>query len=139
MEPEAYASSLFEWEALPDSELLRILADGTLFALFVDEVAVGLAGLFRNKGKRVMHRAKVGMVYVRKRARGAGRAGILMQHLIQCARTEGIKQLDLTASGANGGAIRFYEKVGFREVGRMPNGYIHEGSAVDDVIMVLEL
>lgn len=135
-EPESFASSAEDWEAFSDDEWSRKLFEAAVFAAFKEDNAVGVAALTRHRGAKTSHRATVGMVYVRKEMRGAGHAAALMDAIIVQAKKAGVQQLELTVSGANPAAIRFYIKEGFSEVGRIPAGFIHNGTAVDDVLMV---
>jgi RimJ/RimL family protein N-acetyltransferase len=136
LEPESFASSAKDWENFSDDEWSHKLVEAEVFAAFKGNDAIGVAALTRHRGAKTSHRATVGMVYVRKQMRGAGHATALMKAVIAQAREAGVQQLELTVSGANPAAIRFYAKEGFSEVGRIPAGFIHNGTAVDDVLMV---
>ncbi|WP_266031467.1 GNAT family N-acetyltransferase [Brucella intermedia] len=45
----------------------------------------------------------------------------------------------LTVKAENSPAIRFYQREGFVEVGRIPVGYLDQGREIDDVLMVCRL
>lgn len=45
----------------------------------------------------------------------------------------------LTVKAENSPAIRFYQREGFVEVGRIPAGYLDQGREIDDVLMVCRL
>lgn len=136
MEPESFASSAKDWEKFSDEDWSHKLIESEVFAAFQEDDAIGVAALTHHRGAKTSHGATVGMVYVRKQMRGAGHAAALMHEVIAQAKDAGVQQLELTVSGANPAAIRFYVKEGFSEVGRIPAGFIHNGTAVDDVLMV---
>lgn len=47
--------------------------------------------------------------------------------------------MELAVSADNSAAIRFYQRHGFVEVGRIPNGFLGHGTENDELIMVLRL
>jgi len=70
-DPSLFASSLEDWEVLPDDEWHRRLAE-PVFLAFLDSEPVGMMGLQRQGPSKMAHRAMVIMVYVRKNLRGTG-------------------------------------------------------------------
>ncbi|MFX9877883.1 GNAT family N-acetyltransferase, partial [Acinetobacter baumannii] len=84
--------------------------------------------------KRTAHRGDIVMVYVRNDLRGTGLAARLLDTVSAHALEIGIRQLELGVSADNPAARRFYERAGFREVGRIPGGFIHEGREIDDIL-----
>lgn len=81
------------------------------------------------------HRATVVMVYVRESARGTGVAAALLDAIVACAASEGIRQLELAVSIENPAAKRFYERHGFAAFGTIPGGFLHQGREIDEVLM----
>jgi RimJ/RimL family protein N-acetyltransferase len=79
------------------------------------------------------------MVYLRESFRGTGLARDLLAAVVDFARHEEILQLELAVSAENPGAIGFYRREGFSEVGRIPGGLLDGGREIDDVIMVRRL
>lgn len=59
-------------------------------------------------------------VYVRGDQQGRGVGKTLMQELITLARAQGVHVMVAAVESGNVGSIRLHEKLGFREVGRMP-------------------
>jgi GNAT superfamily N-acetyltransferase len=137
-EPSFYASSYDDWAALSDEEWQQRL-DDPVFVAFLDDEPVGITGLLRQRAKKMAHRATIVMVYVRKSLRGTQLARNILNHVAEHARDIGVLQLELAVSAENQAAIRFYEREGFVEVGRIPGGFLHEGKKIDDVIMVRPL
>jgi GNAT superfamily N-acetyltransferase len=134
-EPAAYASRVEDWEALPLEEWRRRMTDNPVFAAFSDGEPVAIMGLLRQHSSRMAHRATIVMVYVRASERGSGLAAALLEELIGHARDAGIRQLELAVSVENAAAIRFYEREGFVEIGRIPAGFLHQGREVDELVM----
>lgn len=135
-EPDSFASSAEDWEKLPDDEWLRRLTDNPVFVAFRADEPVGIMGLLRQHASRMAHRATVVMVYVHGSLRGSGVARLLLAAVIDYARSEGIRQLELSVSAENAAAIAFYRRERFEAVGRIPGGCIRNGREVDDLIMV---
>lgn len=59
-------------------------------------------------------------IHVAERWRGRGVGRSLMAELVERARAAGKEQLVAGIDGANEASIRFHERLGFREVARMP-------------------
>lgn len=66
-------------------------------------------------------------------------ANKLLHEAMAQARRYGIQQLELSVNAANSAAISFYERHGFAEVGRIPNGFRASDRETDELIMVLGL
>jgi len=135
-EPDAFASSAEDWEKLSDDEWRRRITAAAVFVAFRDGDPAGIMDLSRERASKMAHRATVVMVYVRESLRGSGLARMLLQTLVDHARSQGIRQLELSVSAENPKAISFYTREGFVEVGRIPGGCIRNGREVDDLIMV---
>ncbi|MCV9997986.1 GNAT family N-acetyltransferase [Pararhizobium sp. YC-54] len=135
-EPAAFASSAEDWEALPDAEWRRRLIANAVFVDFHEEEPVAIMALMRQGASKMAHRATVIMVYVRKGRRGGGHAKALLDAVIAHAREAGIRQLELAVSGENPAAIRFYQREGFAEAGRIAAGTIHEGREIEEILML---
>lgn len=136
LEPASFASSVEDWEKLPDEEWRRRITGNSVFVAFDGERPIGLMGLMRERSSKMAHRATVVMVYVQKSHRGTGVSTKLLDKLITYARENGIRQLELAASVENPAALRFYRNEGFREIGRIPGGFLHEGREIDEILMV---
>lgn len=55
------------------------------------------------------------------------------------ARGLGILQLELAVNAENSAALRFYQRHGFVEIGRIPCGLLEDDREIDEVIMVRRL
>jgi ribosomal protein S18 acetylase RimI-like enzyme len=134
-EPAAFASSVRDWESLPDEEWRRRLTENPVFVAFRDSEPVGIMGLMRQRSSRMAHRASIIMVYVRESLRGADLARELLKALADHARVSGIRQLELAVNAENAAAIRFYRREGFTEIGLIPGGFLHDGKEIDEIMM----
>ncbi|MBB4289807.1 ribosomal protein S18 acetylase RimI-like enzyme [Rhizobium leguminosarum] len=137
-EPSSFASRYEDWEVLPDEEWANRLNE-PVFIAFQDGAPVGIMGLFRQRPSKMVHRATIVMVYVRANLRGTGLAGKLLEVVSDHARGIGVRQLELFVSAENPAAIRFYQRQGFAEIGRIPGGVLEEGREIDDVMMARRL
>lgn len=133
--PEAYASAYDDWARLGDDGWYDRMRDVLLYASFTDGVPSGLMAVHFTERARVAHRGTIVMVYLREAARGSGAAKALLDACADGARGASMTQLELSVNAANTRAIRFYAREGFEEIGRIPNGYLHEGVYSDDVLM----
>jgi ribosomal protein S18 acetylase RimI-like enzyme len=133
-EPASFASRYEDWEVLSAEEWRNRLNE-PVFIAFQDGSPVGIMGLFRQRSSKMAHRATIVMVYVRGNLRGTGLAGRLLEAVSDHARAAGIVQLELFVSAENAAAIRFYQRQGFAEIGRIPGGVLEEGREIDDVMM----
>ncbi|PDS77908.1 GNAT family N-acetyltransferase [Rhizobium sp. L43] len=137
-EPSSFASRYEDWEVLFDEEWANRLTE-PVFIAFQDGEPVGIMGLFRQRPSKMAHRATIVMVYVRANLRGTGLAGKLLAAVSDHARDIGVRQLELFVSAENPAAIRFYQRQGFAEIGRIPGGVLEEGREIDDVMMARRL
>lgn len=135
-EPEAFAGTIGDWQALDDAEWTRRMTDNPVFVGFRHSQPVGIVGLLREAGEKKKHRALVIMVYITATERGSGLAQALLDRSIEFARELGILQLELGVNAANPRAVRFYERNGFERVGMIPNFTLLDGVRSDEIVMV---
>lgn len=137
--PDAFLPSRAEVASVPEEQDVRQLAQGGRFAVFADQVPVGIAALRPEMFERARHRASVGPFYVAPCAQGTGAADALMSALVDHARGLGIWQLELGVAERNQRAIAFYERHGFRREGRWPNAIITDDGPQHDWFYLCEL
>ena len=103
----------------------------------VDGKAIALAELQRKKG----YSSHVGgiAIGIHRQYRNIGIGTRLMKSLISQAKTMNLKILTLEVYSTNKRAIHVYEKLGFKETGRIPKGLFRNEKYIDQVIMVKEL
>ncbi len=133
--PESYASSVEDWQDLSDEEWRRRLVDNHVFIAVENQLPVGIMALARQRPVKMAHRAVIQMVYLRENARGRGLAEALLEALVEFARGQGIRHLELAVSAENDVAIRFYRRRGFMEIGRIPCALFHQGREIDEILM----
>lgn len=137
--PEAFASKAEDWEHLPDEEWQRRLTANPVFVAYRGDEPVGIMGLMRQQSSKMAHRATIIMVYLRASERGSGAALALLEALLDQARQMGIRQIELAVTAENPAAERFYARHGFKEIGRIPGGFMHEGREIDEILMARRL
>jgi ribosomal protein S18 acetylase RimI-like enzyme len=72
-------------------------------------------------------------------ARGDGAGEKLMRAAIADAEARKATRVLLWVNALNSAARRFYEKLGFREIGRIEGGIVVDGAVTDDILMGLKL
>jgi GNAT superfamily N-acetyltransferase len=78
-------------------------------------------------------------VYLHPDARGRGAGVALLEAALAAARANGATRAALWVNSENAPARRLYERAGFRETGRVPQGITVQGQKMDDVLMTLAL
>ena len=63
----------------------------------------------------------------------------MLKTLIARGREIGLKVIKLSVFSTNPRAKHVYEKVGFRETGRIPKEFFKDGKYVDEILMTMEL
>ncbi len=132
--PANFAADLAQEEASPKEKWLRRLASASSFGGFVDDALSGMVVFSRPSRPKLAHTGDIGAMYVRDGARGTGLADALMTTLLKHASTV-VEQVQLTVNAENARAIKFYQRHGFREIGRIPRS-LHVGDRYyDDMLM----
>jgi L-amino acid N-acyltransferase len=105
-----------------------------------DVVGVAAFGPFRDVVKRPGYRFTVeNTIHVREDRWGSGLGQDLMGALIEAARESGKHVMVAAIDGANEASIRFHERLGFVEVGRLPELGAKFGRWLDLVLLQLRL
>lgn len=134
--PAAFASTAQDFARLSDAALRDTITNLAVFAAFRDSEPVGLMGLVRQVPSKMAHRGTVIMVYLRAAERGGQAAKRLLGAVEDEARTLGLHQLELAVTVENTAALAFYRREGFRQIGQIPGGFLHEGRAIDEILMM---
>ena len=120
------ATTTIEWtDTLQSPESVLAWLDDHEAALVAEEtgevVGVAAFGWFRDAVKRPGYRFTVEhTIHVRQDRWGSGIGRELMQALIDLAQASGMHAMVGAIDSANEASIRFHQRLGFAEVGRMP-------------------
>ena len=135
LHPEAFSRDYEQDEKRAVDEWRGRLATGVWFGGFVDGALSGIVAFAPGDSTKTAHTGKLGGMYVREAARSTGLAAAIFEAVIDHA-TSLVEQLELTVNADNSRAIKFYERHGFRVVGRMPRALLVDGRYYDELSMV---
>lgn len=121
--------------ARPDSDVVAMLERGEAWGAFDGDRLVGKLTIDALPYPSLAHTFWVHAVYVHPDARGTGVSSALMEAAIASAAAKGARRIALWVNEANTPARRLYERLGFRETGRVPQGIMAGERFVDDVLM----
>ena len=138
LHPEAFAADPAQEEAMPKTEWLARLASAISFGGFTNTTLDGMVVFSKPSRPKLGHTGDLGAMYVREVARGSGLADRLMETLLAHAAGE-VEQIKLTVNAENTRAVRFYERHGFRTIGRIPNSIRVDGRSYDELLMLRRL
>lgn len=97
----------------------------------VDGALNGMAAFSTEPSKKTRHTGHLGSMYVRQEFRGTGMADELIRALLEHA-TLHVEQVLLTVEASNSRAIKFYERHGFRQIGKVPRSLLIDGRYYDE-------
>jgi RimJ/RimL family protein N-acetyltransferase len=123
-----------------DSELAFLessLTDGQLFLVAeTGNEIVGSLGIHRRMSPRTLHRCEIG-VSVLKEHWGFGIARRMMEAMLEWARQEEMRKVELRVRVDNHRAIKLYERMGFVQEGQHRNAMRVGRSYCDEISMGL--
>ena len=92
---------------------------GFILGAFIDGELVAVAGLARNQGEKIRHKALVWGVYVREpvRERGIGKA-LMSALIVRASELPGLEQLRLAVGTDQHAARKLYRSLAFKTYGR---------------------
>ncbi|MFT3726554.1 MAG: GNAT family N-acetyltransferase [Terricaulis sp.] len=137
--PDAFAETSAMDATRTDTDTAAMLARGETWGAFVDGRLVGKLAIDAPPYDAFTHTRWLHGVYVHPDARGTGAAGALVDGALAAAKSEGAFIALLWVNEKNASARKFYQRLGFREVGRIAQGIAVAGAYVDDVMMQKEL
>ena len=82
------------------------------------------------------HRIEMVQVVVREDFRGRGVARQMMMKIAEHFSVRGIEIIQISAESKNEAAIKAYEKIGFRQFGKLKNGLKYDETEYSDEIMM---
>jgi ribosomal protein S18 acetylase RimI-like enzyme len=143
--PEAFGMSYENARDTPLADVAKRLRnddrspDGFVLGAF-EGALVGIAGLRRDQGEKVQHKAMVWGVFVVPEARDRGTGRLLMSELVDRAiQLPGLEQLYLSVVTTNPAARGLYLSLGFEVYGVEPRALKVNGRYLDEELMVLKL
>ncbi len=134
LHPEYFSAELEIEEAFTREQWLSRLASAATFGGFANGALDGVVVFVKPSSKKTRHTGELGAMYVRAAARGTGLSDALIEAIIGHAINE-VEQLKLTVNAENARAIRFYERHGFRTIGKYPNSLRVGGRTYEELIM----
>lgn len=138
LHPEAFAADPAQEAAMPKEQWLTRLASAVSFGGFADGALAGIAVFSRSGRPKLAHTGDLGAMYLRQSARGSGLADRLIEALLAHAASE-VEQIKLTVNAENSRAVKFYQRHGFRTIGRIPNSIRVDGRSYDELLMLRTL
>lgn len=112
--------------------------DGMMIMAYLNDEFVGNCSFERKTtSKRNVHRAEIGIALYQKFT-GQGIGTIMMKALIEEMKKAGFEKCELSVIEGNDGAYKLYEKLGFKECGRMSKANKYkDGTYADEILMEL--
>ena len=107
-------------------------------AAFYGERMVGNCDIIRRKPSDVRHSGVLGIVIL-KEFRGIGLGEMIMKAALRKALDVGIWLVELQVFFNNMAARTLYRKLGFKEIGVLPNKILRRGKHIDEVQMYIDL
>ncbi len=106
---------------------------------FIGGELAGTCNVMMSGRKKIAHRAQVGIAVLQKHW-GKGIGSALFCEIIALAGQKGLRQIELSYMEGNARGKALYEKMGFRQTGRVPNAFcLSDGSFRDEISMIKEL
>ena len=121
--------------ARSDADVIAMLTRGEGWGAFEAERLLGKLTIDVLPYPSLAHTFWVHALYVHPDLRGTGASTALLRAAIAWARSKGATRVALWVNGLNTHAHRLYERLGFRETGRIPGGIFVGGQQCDDVLM----
>lgn len=129
-EERAYLEA--EWEKIAAGDAVK-------FFCFIDGRLAGMSDVHRDTAL-LTRRRHVGIfgIIIGKDFRGEGIGEMMMRTTIAEAtkHIQGLRMIKLDCFATNTPAIALYKKLGFTEVGRIPEALLHKNDYVDEIIMI---
>src|SRR4051812_18855345 len=132
LHPTMFGTTYAEAAATPQLAFERYIADQdpdhVMFGALVDNRLSGLCALSRETRQRARHRCELTQMYVAPHAANRGIGGLLIDRALHHAFADpAVLHVVLGVVADNTGAIRLYQRAGFREYGRLPSYFLADG------------
>lgn len=112
------------------------MQDNTVYGAFDGDDLIGSIAMGVTEGLQHQHRGVVWGVYIKPKYRGRKIGDLLMQAIIEEAKTI-VEQLQLSAHTENHGALRLYQRHGFETYGIEPRAIKVGKRYYDECLMIL--
>ncbi|MGI6696656.1 MAG: GNAT family N-acetyltransferase [Christensenellales bacterium] len=107
-----------------------------MIVCIVNNKIVGNCEISFRKRIKTSHRGGIALAIIKKYW-GIGIGTVMFQEMISIARKKGICQLELTYIEGNERGRKLYEKMGFIEVGELPNAIcLKDGTMLKELFMI---
>ncbi len=136
--PESFGSSYEEEIIRSEGDWKTGMENSDIFGAFLDNELVACAGFFSLSFLKTKHRGVLWGMYTKPVSRGKGIASSLIETVIAHAKSRVI-QLHLTCVTSNLGAMKLYEKQGFKIYGTEPRALKIGNNFFDEHLMMLDL
>lgn len=114
--------------------------DQAVFGYFDDGALLGIVGIARVSGSKQHHKARVWGLYVAPAARRRGLGRLLLDAVLQHARSwSTVDQVHLSVTATAKAAFHLYSSAGFHVWGVEPRAFQLDGISVDESHLVLSL
>jgi ribosomal-protein-alanine N-acetyltransferase len=120
------------WTQQSFKDVLGMPGAGALIAA-IDSEPVGFA-----VARVAADEAELLLIGTRPEYRRSGYGRALLEHMLAALKRGGAAQVLLEVAEPNAAALRFYQELGFREVGRRP-GYFRGETTVDALVLARRL
>lgn len=107
---------------------------GAGFGAWIDGQLAGIISIGQEQQKKHRHQGSIGGFYVRPQFRGRGVGDALMKAALEEAAKR-VEHVTLTVTASNEGAVRLYERNGFKTVGRLVASIRVDGVDHDELSM----
>lgn len=104
----------------------------------INNEIVSVAQIIKLGRKRIAHNSEIA-ISVKKDYWSMGIGSAVMYELVEFARNNGIRNIELGVKASNSKAIILYEKFGFKKVGYHKNYFNVNGVFDDEILMDLSL
>lgn len=111
---------------------------GRLLARMEKGEVIDCAAEVGKRSRKMSHVGDFGIA-IKQGYRSIGIGTRIMQTLIEESKKAGLRILVLEVFDTNNMAKHLYQKMGFKEAGRIPKGVYRNGKYVDSIRMTLEL
>lgn len=136
--PNANQADLERKTVVTAEELRQRLEHGQIYLLYVDGELVGEMGFTidpRHLYKKESGTAWIGITIGAESVRGKGLGALAMQYLEEEIRKAGCKRIELGVFEFNIPAQKLYQKMGYTEIGRIPDFTFWQDKLWSDIRM----